>query len=768
MRNLNSNTYFYEKPFNHTYIANPQFSKNFSELKTGYTTFQNTNLDNKIFTSYDKYKSQQLLNSVQIRNHHCHKCHPHHFHIHHIHIPQERLYEALNLNNYNSDLMKEVLELKNECRKFREELEINQNEKNAGNLYIRDLENNLYKSQNNNDKEKNKNENEFNRYHDMLDKSFELMNSVSKKCDNNDAKMKGGVYYYKDKNNEYNKLIESQKSWIDNLPENIDNKINAQNNIYFDNLPGNQMYNRKIGNDKNRKTSSFNYNPNEKDNNNIILDNNLEQNIFQSENKDNKKNEIIEQNKKKSGLFFDAKRNNNKGYIIKKGEKINNYNDEEKEDNEENIFKNNYNTDPNINDKNKINFVNSLLNKSNKKKSYPINENNIVINDNEKNDNKEILDKEKLNNEDNLINNDNNNQNIKNIQKEEAEEEDEKDPLNERYILVDKDGNPILIKGEKLLGMELIPLIGEDEKEIIDENGNILLIGPDGQSKNQDDLEPIILDDDKILVNEENKPILGLDGVPLINIDGNPITGPNELLDNENKKVQGVVGYVAKDSKGNPIKINIKDKNNKINDNNAAKNKIKDYSNLRPLLDLNGKPILDSNNNIIFLDQNNKPVRNKGLSILLNKEGGPVLNEFGQPIIVGQNERQINEEMPEENDNYYNNRNMKIKNKKRNKKDRNIITYSQCNPGSLKKINFLRPYKDPFYDDFEYKGNCFACDVGCSVSKSGYSCMNYSPYNNRIRRKNVTPIKVSSGYGKKNKKHFKKGEIKKSKKYHLA
>ena len=188
MRNLNSNTYFYEKPFNHTYIANPQFSKNFSELKTGYTTFQNTNLDNKIFTSYDKYKNQQLLNSAQIRNHHCHKCHPHHFHIHHIHIPQERLYEALNLNNYNSDLMKEVLELKNECRKFREELEINQNEKNAGNLYIRDLENNLYKSQNNNDKEKNKNENEFNRYHDMLDKSFELMNSVSKKCDNNDAR----------------------------------------------------------------------------------------------------------------------------------------------------------------------------------------------------------------------------------------------------------------------------------------------------------------------------------------------------------------------------------------------------------------------------------------------------------------------------------------------------------------------------------------------------------------------------------------------------
>ena len=56
MRNLNSNTYFYEKPFNHTYIANPQFSKNFSELKTGYTTFQNTNLDNKILGDFDEDK----------------------------------------------------------------------------------------------------------------------------------------------------------------------------------------------------------------------------------------------------------------------------------------------------------------------------------------------------------------------------------------------------------------------------------------------------------------------------------------------------------------------------------------------------------------------------------------------------------------------------------------------------------------------------------------------------------------------------------------
>ena len=750
MRNLNSNEYFNEKPFNHTYFTNPQFSKNFSELKTGYTTFQNSNKENNYFTSFDKYKNQQLLNSSQIRNHRCHNCHPHHFHIHHIHIPQERLYEALNLQNFNfnytSDLMKEVSELKNECRKFREELEINRNEKNAGKLYIRELENNLYKSQNNNE---NENEINFNRYHDMLDKSFELMNSVSKKCDNNDAKMKGGIYYYKEKDNEYNKLIESQKSWIDNLPENFDYNNNIERNVNLDNLSGNQIYDNKIRNDKIRKTSSFNYNSNEKDNNNI----------------QNDLNEIIAPNKKKSGLYFDAKRNNNKGYIIKKGEQINkNIN----ENNNENIIKNNYNTDPNIKDKNKLNFVNNLLNQSNNSKtSLPKNKNNnIIINEKENND-EENLNKNENNNEGNL-NNNNLNQDNNNVQQEEGEEGEENDPLNQRYIIVDKDGNPILIKGEKLLGMDLIPLIGEDKKEVIDENGNILLIGPDGQTKNQDDLEPIILDDDKILVNKDNKPILGLDGVPLISTDGNPITGPNELLDNNNKKIQGVIGLVSRDSKGNPIKINIKDENNKNNDKSKPKNSLNDYSNLRPLLDLNGKPILDSNNNFIFLDENNKPVQTKSLSILLSKDGNPILNEKGQPILIQQNENQINSEIPVVNEIYYNQYKNKVKNRKRNKKVKDLITYSQCNPGSLKKINFLRPYKDPFYDDFEYKGNCFACDLGCSVSKSGYSCMNYSPYNNRIQRRNVTPIKVISGYGKKNKRHYKKAEIKKSKKYNLA
>ena len=53
-----------------------------------------------------------------------------------------------------------------------------------------------------------------------------------------------------------------------------------------------------------------------------------------------------------------------------------------------------------------------------------------------------------------------------------------------------------MVAGKKLLGMVLIPNIGEDGKEELDENGNIILIAPDGKPKTQDELEPILLDND--------------------------------------------------------------------------------------------------------------------------------------------------------------------------------------------------------------------------------------------------------------------------------
>ena len=78
------------------------------------------------------------------------------------------------------NLLKEVTELRNECRKFKEELDRSLNEKNAGNKYIRELENEINKNNNknsNNNNENNNNErnNNFNRYHDMLNKTVIIM-----------------------------------------------------------------------------------------------------------------------------------------------------------------------------------------------------------------------------------------------------------------------------------------------------------------------------------------------------------------------------------------------------------------------------------------------------------------------------------------------------------------------------------------------------------------------------------------------------------------
>ena len=735
MEILNSNNHLSEKQFFNTNFTNPGFSKNISSLKTAYTSFQNSNQNNKLLSSYERYKNQKLLNSAQINTNHCHKCHPHHFHIHHIHIPQGCLYEALNLKNLNlgntSDLMKEVLELKNECRKFREELNKNKNEKIAGDLYIKELEN---KNININE------ENNFNRYHEMLDKGFEVLNSVSQKCNDENAKTKGGIYYYKNKDNDYNKLIEAQKNWIDNLPEN--NSFPQNNQLFQNTSPLNKTYqindqlnNIILSNNKKRKTSPNNYNPNEQ---NKIIDSN---NDYDNEQNRNQLNNEKFPNKKNNKLFFDSKRNNNKGYIIKKGEKINNNQNEERDINE---FKNNYITDPNINSKSKSNQGNSIL--SNQPN---MNYNSFPQSNNKNSNNKE---KNMKDNKDVLINT-------------EEKKEDQKNPLNERYLIVDKDGNPILNNGEKIYGIELLPLIDEDGKEVIDDNGNIVLIGPNGDPKSQDELEPILINNDSILVNEENKPFLGLDGSPLINNEGNPITGPDELMDKDNKKIKGIIGYIAKDNKGNPIKINIKENNKK----NEIKDNAYDYNKLRPLIGSDGKPILDSNKNFIILDQNNKPVENKDIKVLLSEDGTPMLNKRGKPILTDKDENPLNnDDMNDIEIKHFKKRRDKIKNRRKNKNEKNVINYSECNPESLKKINFLRPYKNPFYDDLEYKGSCFACDVGCSVSKSGYSIMNYSPYNNLIRRRNTTPIKIINENGKRYKRNSKKNERPNYKRYYLS
>ena len=879
MYEINSNNYFNndKSKFGLKNDNNPFNSFQKDNLNTAHTTFNNTSQSNNLY-NFERYKNQQLLNQTRKPftsvkcNCNCHistdlsprcNCHHHHFHIHHIHIPQSHLSAILNKENLSemtnsnntlvnsNNLLKEVTELRNECRKFKEELDRNNKEKNAEDNYRRELEKgiNSQKNTENNDD----NNSNLNKYHDMLDKSFEVLNSVSNKCNEEKAKIKGGVYYYMNKKPDYNQLIQAQKNWIDNLPENYElpkkfnNSTSRTYSINDDNI---QNPNRINFNDKNN-----------------ILNRNLAQINYPSnfiKGRQNLNNQNDNNNRNK--YYFDSKKNNNKGYIIKRGDKINrnnenlDYNDNKEIDllNEQNKYNenniNNYNDyneqlglnqindlNDNINlniqnndnnndneneEKENTNNLNSgLINDLQKNKENKFNNNNNLLKKNENNDNNNILKNNENNDNNNILKNNDDNDNNEN-----NKDQEEINPMNERYLILDEEGNPIVLNGQKLLGMELIPLIGEDGKEAIDENGNIILIGPDGQPKSQEELEPILLDNDKPLVNEENKPFLGLLGVPLINGEGNPIIGPGELYDNENKIVEGILGIVAKDKDGNPIKVEINDINdtNSIEDNNDNNNKIKEneiinnmnnlnhendnendndnennglknlgnininengngdnsknninnynnnYSNLRPLIGPDGIPLRDSNNNHILLDEKNIPVKNTGISVMLDQSGKPLLNSLGIPILIDIEGKPINidennppreislnkqflnknnfipPKMMIKNDGFSINKN-NLKNERNNRKEK--INYSDCNPESLKKINFMRPYMDPFYDDSEYKVNCFACNLGCGVSKSGYSPMNFSPYNNLIRRRDITPLKEN--YRKKKKKSIK-------------
>ena len=682
-------------------------------------------------------------------NLHCPSCQcPNtYYHVHHFHIPHNYTHICPRLNKLqnaqtNEDLLNEIAQLKEECQKFKDELEKTKSENEIGNKYIKLLENKINLKQYENNYEE---DNIGSRYHSMLDKSFEVLNSVSNKCDDDKGKLKGNVMYYAKKEPDYDSLIEAQKRWLDNLPEKYGNF--TKNNFNNNNLYNNSTFSNT--NDRFGDIDNDNSHYNEK--------------------------------------YFNNMRNFNKTAD-------NNINNKIKDNSDIFINKNNPNTFPdlNINDNtNKYNFNEfNQYNNDVLEAKEPDLEEQIPQDINENEQEEEMIQE----NEDNNY-------------KANSEEEN---PLNERYLITDEKGNPIIIGGQQVLGMKLIPLIGEDGKEVLDENGNIVLIGPDGQPKSQDELEPILLDDDKPLVNEENRPFLGINGVPLINEYGSPILGPGELYDRNNNIVKGVLGIIQKENFENKQNGLINQNNNIIgdkmnnnineeieenekeneneNDNNINNENI-DYNKLRPLIGANGLPVRDSQNNFIFLDENNKPVKNTGFYLLLDHNGKPVLNSKSKPIFIDSEGKPVNLVDEDKNNNFINNQlinsminpkekenNMKQENENdnnfkgyikyanpkikksgrkkpeiegnnrynkilmnesqnlRDKRNKGAFTYSEVNSDEIQKIQFMN-------NSAEYKGNCFACDLGCSVSRSGYSPMNFVPYNNMIRRREVTPVK---------------------------
>ena len=807
-------------------------------------------------------------------------------------------------NQKNDDLFKEIIYLKRNLKRVENELNRTKTEKEASDFYIKELEKELSKLNMSNIVDSTKNSfkmRDFEKYHDMLNKSFEVLDSVSNQCSDPRGQTKGGVNYYYGKQQDYNIVIDIQKKWLDNLPN---SKLNYNENM--NSIPG-------TGSDKTR-TNKFS--------NNGYPDDNSRLNIFKypkdyiNIKEDNSINNINEDG-------YDM--NNN---IQKKKNKYYPYN---------HLYNNNFdNQRKNIKDNNNIKTNNNSYPDQIKQKMNSIimnnKNNNIYIKENSdepknnnsipfpKKNNKNVKNNPKMNNENEIRKN----ENEKNKDKEYKNEEDyykkrKEDILKKRYLVVDSNGNPIFIEGKRLLGMEILPIIGENGKEELDENGNILFIGPDEQTKTQDDLEPIILDTNLPLVNEENKPFLGMNGIIMVNKFGNPIVGPGELYDKYNKIVHGELGIFPIDKLGNLIKFNIPEEhepnygnnfNKDVNDNNSidvkkinnedidnninnnknnysinnddrfkdgdnninknidnyitiddrnknfdnknynkynsnddneninknkkiinqnktltnnqlnnnqnnnnqnykTKSKNQKYNpkkntnnnepkpksnninkyynsisnhnnnekynenkiNIKPLIGSDGRPVLDNKNNPIMLDDKNRLIKGTGITILQDQSGMAVLNSEGEPILINKEGKPINFIGNGDNKTknlkiyylylkkYYNNIKPNRNNKRYkidsmnyneetgkfninpffegNKKD---YVYPKPNQNYQRKLNY-KPISNSNYKPKEYSSFCFACDLGCSISRSGYSPMTYSPYDNRVKRREVTPLK---------------------------
>ena len=711
------------------------------------------------FNNYNYYPDQNsLLNSSYTRSRSrspcfcdCHQtnlqtqpiihCYPH---VHHICIhddfPTYNNFYPKPLNNevnkINDDLFNEINELKREYNRIKNELERTKNENDASVSYIKELENEINNQNNilmNTQKQNNISsitEKNPGRYHEMLNKSFEILDSVSNKCDDYKAKIHGDSNYYYNKEPEYNNLINAQKQWIDNLPDKTNNNLigSSQSEKSPSNMFGNSGNfgdsNLNVFlNPSNNKIQGNMYNDINKSPQSGLI--NVEENDINTPNKNyspNNFNNLFSDDKKypndnANNDIMPPSSNNQLTNIIAKNNNINQQKPQ---------IKNNISPNKNINDQN--------INKQNQNsfnKNIPQNINNIN-------------DKQKIKNN--------------------------PSSYEERCLIVDENGNPIYIEGQRLLGMEIMPLLDENGNEVLDDNGNILLIGPDGETKTQNDLEPIILDNDLPLVNEENKPFLGINGVPLINGYGNPILGPGELYDKNNNVVTGQLGIIPKDGFGNVIKVDLNgelignnnNNNNNDNENNNDNNENPKLMNLKPLIGKDGRPVRDVQNNPIMLDENNRPVKGTGISVLLDQTGRPVYNSVGNPILINREGQPMNliddNNNNEENDNVYpeknNEENIKMNNINRLKnikkgnfeKNKNEKNFPELNPEFQRKNSIKYPSSKTTEEINYFPGSCFACEHGCGVSVSGYSPMTYSPYNRNIKRRETTPLRRGTEY----------------------
>ena len=224
----------------------------------------------------------------------------------------------------------------------------------------------------------------------------------------------------------------------------------------------------------------------------------------------------------------------------------------------------------------------------------------------------------------------------------------------------------------------------------------------------------------------------------------------------ENKEIPNVLNKVKNDKdKNNITKISAKEK--------PGRNNNRSQSTLNNEKSIKNKTTNKNNNNIIKQNNNNNNTKNKNYPYLnimhLNKINKLIHNSRFQNSILYNNIIQpYNNSKTLQNNNLpYKKYNINLQNKNINENDNldainenNIIKEKDelFNLTAPNKDKTLKTCKSGFIENNRYNlgnenqltrnlsanlGSCFACYFGCSVSRSGYSPMNYSPYDGRKR-----------------------------------
>ena len=425
-----------------------------------------------------------------------------------------------NSNNKSFNLIKEINDLKKNYLIVKEKLEIAKKQKEKDSKYIENLEKQLIKK---NQSEKRNEKYNFNSRKNNISSNYEK--------DLNEDEIKSNksmlVDIFRNPNSNYNQRTRNSRSTISDISLFDNNSFNSipndtpirNNNSQID-KPKNIISLKKNYNNVNKKIPipvNIRKSKTIKRNNSVILDKTNKSIIIENSQNNKMKNLNISNNNINSN-----KNKMNKIFTFK--ESIENEN--------ENDFQS-------PNDSNEIINTNKII----------IKNCNCIINLNPQNAGN--------NNYIQLFHDSNIKKNI--IEKQEEKEGKDK-IMEERYLIVDQKQKPIFIKGKQILGMNLIPLKGDNDEIIYDNKNKIFLYDLDGALHNQNELENIILDNGLPLVNGNNIPILGLNNIPIIDQYGDFLLGKRPLTDEDNNYINGIYSDVLRDKENKPIKILISKK----------------------------------------------------------------------------------------------------------------------------------------------------------------------------------------------------------------